>query len=61
MTNLLNKARAGRTNALAGLSNNPGEEISGFGANIRFKTSYREGPIPFISKRAQDQAASWIH
>jgi hypothetical protein len=61
MTNLMNKARTGRTNALAGLASTPGAGTEAFGNGIRFKTAYREGPVPFISKRAQNHASIWIH
>jgi len=61
MTNLMNKARTGRTNALAGLASNPATGLTEPGNSIRFKTVYREGPVPFISKRAQNHASIWIH
>lgn len=61
MTNLLMKARTGRSNALAALPVNPGEIILASGAKKPVKMNYRYDPIPFISKRAQSQAPNWVH
>ncbi|MFV2034950.1 MAG: hypothetical protein ACC631_07545 [Halocynthiibacter sp.] len=61
MTNLLEKARAGRTNALAALSANSGDATATMGTGARFRTSNRYDAIPFISKRAPGEAAHWIH
>jgi len=61
MTNLLKKARDGRTNALLGLSANLGATPATIGSGARFRTSHRYDAIPFISKRAPAQAQHWIH
>ncbi len=61
MTDLVKKARAGRTNALAGLTNVLGGGLPAGDNSIRFRTNFHTGPIPFISKRAQSPASNWIH
>ena len=61
MTNLLKKARDGRTNALAGLSANPGSTPTSIVSAVRFRTSHSFDAIPFISKRIPAQAQHWIH
>ena len=60
MTNLLEKARDGRTNALLGLSANLGATPSAIGSGARFRTCNRYDAIPFASKRTPAQAQHWI-
>ncbi len=63
MNNLLEKARTGRTNALAAITANMGETTSDFGASEQTGTLPLIDPIPFISRRAQtpNSGATWLH
>jgi hypothetical protein len=54
MTSLLEKARIGRTNALANLPNG----TLGNGANTRHRSSDRHEKVTFISSRARLAAAT---
>lgn len=59
MTELLAKARDGRTNAVAGLPSNS-EQFSDAQLTTRPILECYTDEIPFISKHAQGQASSWI-
>jgi hypothetical protein len=61
MTNFEKKARAGRNIALAGLSKAQCNDDYVSESRVIFKTNYRAGPIPFVSKRAQAATPVWIH
>jgi len=61
MTNLLEKARDGRTNALSCLSANLGATPSAIESGARFRACNRYAAIPFVSKRTPAQAQHWIH
>ncbi|MGR3662972.1 MAG: hypothetical protein ACU0CA_17595 [Paracoccaceae bacterium] len=63
MNNLLEKARSGRTNALAGITANMGHTAPDYGVSERTGTLPQIDPIPFISKRAQtpNSSTTWLH
>ncbi len=65
MTNLLTKARSGRARALAHLTRGDAHDPERAGRDLRFRGICREGPIPFVSRRAQmqmhDRAMAWMH
>lgn len=62
MDNLLEKARAGRTNALAGATTtNPNETALKFEGIKKARVEPKIDPIPFISRRAQTGGAAWLH
>ncbi|MGJ8585864.1 MAG: hypothetical protein ACSHXD_17375 [Marinosulfonomonas sp.] len=61
MNNLLEKARSGRTNALAGLAANLGDASSEAGTGARFVTKRKIDMVPFVSKRAQTNNSAWLH
>lgn len=61
MTNLLEKARAGRTNALAGLAANIADTSGAGSSDIRFRASARGDTVTFISRRAQAGEPLLLH
>ena len=61
MSNLLLKARAGRADALAKRSTAAGYKFSSQSSELTKEKLRRNAPIPFISKRAQNQTPSWVH
>jgi hypothetical protein len=61
MNNLLEKARAGRTIALAGKTANLGETTSDYDSGEQFRSQRQIEPIPFISRRAQTGGSAWLH
>ena len=61
MNNLLEKARAGRTSALAAKATNIGTPRSDYDTDEQFKSQRQIDPIPFISKRAQSNNSAWLH
>lgn len=61
MNNLLEKARAGRASALAGIAINLGDTSSEKGIGARFRTQRHVNLIPFISTRAQNNSSAWLH
>ena len=60
MDNLLQKARAGRTNALAALTANLGDTSSPLGSGARFRNTAPTSSVTFISKRPSASATHWI-
>lgn len=61
MTELLAKARNGRTNAIARLPSQSAELVSKPKSDTRHDLDYDTGPIPFVSKRAQSHTNIWVH
>lgn len=61
MNNLLEKARTGRTNALAGIAENLGDAKPEAVAGARFRTQRHVNLVPFISTRAQNNGSAWLH
>jgi hypothetical protein len=61
MNNLLEKARAGRTSALASKAANLGTPRSDYDLNTQSKSQRQIDPIAFISKRAQNSGSAWLH
>lgn len=61
MNNLLEKARSGRTSALAGLAANLGDASSEADTGERNKLRRSVDLVPFVSKRAQDRSVAWLH
>lgn len=61
MTNFFEKARSGRTDALVTNQNKPKDAIAAIPLVVEFKSSRRCDPMPFISNRAPDQQANWLH
>lgn len=57
MTDLIAKARQGRMNALAGLSQNAGHGAFPGGNSARFRTADRHEKFTFISARARQQGS----
>jgi len=60
MTDLVEKARQGRANALAGLGSNTGANPSSAGFGTRFRSSNRHEKVTFISTRARQQANGFL-
>lgn len=65
MNSLLEKARAGRTNALAVKASNLGRTISIYDTSEQFQSQRKiapVAPIAFISRRApQNSSSVWLH
>jgi len=68
MDNLLTRARAGRVNAIERRASGSCNRQSTPNIDLRFKTSDRIDPIPFISSRAQactvspqSHVSGWVH
>jgi len=61
MTDLLEKARAGRTNALAGLAASIADTSGAGSADIRFRASARADTVTFISRRTRSGEPLLLH
>lgn len=61
MNSLLEKARTGRTNALAGKVSDLGDTPSTYNTGEQFQSQRQVSPIAFISRRTPNSGSVWLH
>ena len=61
MSNLLKKARSGRTSALISLTEKSSDTAELESSDVQFKTANRFDAVLFISTRIPSESPAWVH